>query len=85
VIFKNTKNEITESAFNNIFIEDDSGMLFTPHLSSGLLNGILRQNLILSKKASEKVIYGKDIFGAKNVFLGNSLRGLVKIDILADF
>ena len=80
VIFRNTKGEITEGAFNNIFIEDNDGLLFTPPVSSGLLNGVLREHFIKNRKAFEKIIFEKDLLDAKNIYLGNSVRGLVKVD-----
>jgi para-aminobenzoate synthetase/4-amino-4-deoxychorismate lyase len=45
VIFRNERGELTESARSNIFVKRD-GVLLTPPLSSGLLPGILRAELL---------------------------------------
>ena len=47
VIFRNERSELTEGARSNIFIRRD-GVLLTPPLSSGLLPGILRAELLES-------------------------------------
>jgi branched-subunit amino acid aminotransferase/4-amino-4-deoxychorismate lyase len=59
-----------------VFIERD-GRLYTPQLSSGLLAGILREEMIASGKATEVVISISDLKSADRIFVGNSLRGLV--------
>ncbi len=45
VIFLNRKEEISEGSVSNIFCVKGSHV-FTPPVSSGLLNGILRQYLL---------------------------------------
>lgn len=71
---RNEYCEITEGARSNIFIRRD-GVLLTPPLSSGLLPGILRAELLESGKARVSVLTESDLSG--EVYFGNSLRGLI--------
>jgi len=82
VIFFNSKGEITEGARSNVFIEKD-GKLYTPPLCCGLLPGILRENIIKSKKCLEKIITIEDLKNADSIYCGNSVRGLQRV-ILED-
>jgi para-aminobenzoate synthetase / 4-amino-4-deoxychorismate lyase len=81
-IFINQDNEICEGSRTNIFVEIKN-KIYTPPLSVGILNGILRQKLIKENKVEEKILYIKDLKSAENIFMGNSVRGLVKV-ILED-
>ena len=81
VIFLNNKNEICEGSYTSIFIKKN-GVLITPPLSSGLLPGILRADLLEKKQAIEGILTITDIIEADEVFLGNSLRGLMKAKLL---
>ncbi len=74
VIFQNERGELTEGARSNIFIKRD-GLLLTPPLSSGLLPGILRAELLDSGAAREAALTESDLSG--DVWFGNSLRGLI--------
>ena len=73
-IFVNERGELTEGAISNIFLEIE-GMLITPPVSSGLLNGTLRQDLLEQEKAREQVLYPSDLERAHAIYLGNSVRG----------
>ena len=81
VIFLNSKNEICEGSYTSIFIKKN-GFLVTPPLSSGLLPGILRADLLEKKQTIEGILTITDIIEADEVFLGNSLRGLMKAKLL---
>ena len=83
VLFMNTHNEITECSRHNIFIEKD-GQWFTPRLSSGLLGGVKRAELIaeLQDKCTVKVLTLADIQKADRIFVTNSVRGLVEVKLL---
>lgn len=77
-LFINEKGEFTEGAINNIFISC-ANLLYTPPVSCGLLPGVLRQHLLLSGRAKEKVLRYEDVFGADKVYLGNSVQGLRQV------
>ncbi|MCM8816463.1 MAG: aminodeoxychorismate synthase component I, partial [Candidatus Omnitrophica bacterium] len=81
VIFKNENEQITEGCITNVFIEKN-GILYTPPVSCGLLPGVLRQHLINTKQAIEKILNEEDLFSSDRVFLGNSVRGLVHVKLV---
>jgi para-aminobenzoate synthetase/4-amino-4-deoxychorismate lyase len=80
-VLVNERGEITEGSFTNLFVEKD-GKLLTPALSSGLLPGTLRAELLATGKAEERVLTLDDLGTADRVFLGNSVRGLVPAEPL---
>jgi para-aminobenzoate synthetase/4-amino-4-deoxychorismate lyase len=77
VLFLNENGELTEGSYTNIFVEID-GVLYTPPVACGLLNGCLRQSLFLDddRRVVEKVLTPQDLERAERIFLGNSVRGL---------
>ena len=75
VIFCNQRGELTEGARSNIFIPRD-GVLLTPPLDAGVLDGRLRAELIAQGKAHEAVLTPDDL--KDEVWFGNSLRGLIR-------
>lgn len=77
VIYLNERGELAEGSRTTIFIERD-GRLLTPPLTSGLLPGTLRAELIEAGKAHEAVLTLADLQAADAVYLGNSVRGLVR-------
>jgi para-aminobenzoate synthetase/4-amino-4-deoxychorismate lyase len=76
-LFVNERGELTEGSRSNIFLRRGE-MLLTPPLSSGLLGGILRATLIEEGRCCEAVLTPDDLARADEVFLGNSLRGLIR-------
>ncbi|MBT1072664.1 aminodeoxychorismate synthase component I [Pelotalea chapellei] len=74
VIFLNERDEITEGCFNNIVIRLE-GELLSPTLSSGLLPGVLRQELLEAGAVREAVLTMKDLLAAEKIWLINSVRG----------
>ena len=56
----------------------DGGPLLTPPLSCGLLAGVLRGEMLETGKAAEAVLTVEDLQAAKALFVGNSLRGLIR-------
>ncbi len=77
VVFINQRGELTEGSFTNLFIEKH-GALLTPPLSSGLLPGVLRAELIATGRASKSILRPAELRNADAIFLGNSVRGLVR-------
>ena len=77
VILLNEKGEICEGTITNIFVDDGSGTLLTPPLSSGCLAGILRTSLICQKKAKNQRLTPADLKD-RDFYVGNSLRGLIR-------
>src|SRR6478752_1762159 len=83
VVFLNKKGELTEGTRTNLFIELD-GRLFTPALPCGLLPGTLREELIDLPRAaaSEAILTLADLTLADRIYLGNSVRGLIRAEPL---
>jgi len=79
VVFLNERAELTEGSFTNLFIEK-SGLLLTPALTSGLLPGTLRAELIAQGRAEERVLTLADLASADAIYLGNSVRGLIRAE-----
>lgn len=76
-ILLNERGEICEGTRTNVFIER-GGRLLTPPLSSGALGGCLRAELLASGQCEEAVLTMTDLQHADRIFLGNSLRGLIR-------
>lgn len=79
-IFLNERGEISEGTFTNVFIERNR-RLFTPPLSSGPLPGCLRAELLASGRCEEAVLTMADLQHADRIYLGNSLRGLIRAEL----
>jgi para-aminobenzoate synthetase/4-amino-4-deoxychorismate lyase len=81
VLFFNNKGEVTEGAISNIFIKNGE-RFFTPPVYCGLLNGVYRRYMFDSGfPLEEKVLFEKDLFDADKVYLANSVRGMVEVNI----
>ena len=83
VVFLNTRGELTEGTRTTLFVEQD-GRLFTPALTCGLLPGTLREELIDLPRAavSEAILNLADLTRADRIYLGNSVRGLIRAEPL---
>ena len=80
VFFFNERGEVTEGAISNVFVRL-GGRLVTPPAGVGALPGVLRRHLIETGQAEERVLTLADIADAEAVFMGNSVRGLVRVHI----
>ena len=82
VIFWNERGEVTESRIANVVVPID-GELYTPPISSGLLPGTFREQLLAEGKIKERVITIEELRRVKEFFLINSVRKwiLVKQDL----
>ena len=60
----------------------DGGPLRTPALSCGLLAGVLRAEMLETGEAVEAVLTADDLRAAKALFVGNSLRGLIRAKLV---
>ena len=72
-LFLNEKEELSEGAITNIFIQKDDKW-FTPPISSGILNGTWRKNLIPALNAEEKDLTLNDLKTADDIIIGNSVK-----------
>jgi para-aminobenzoate synthetase / 4-amino-4-deoxychorismate lyase len=77
VIYLNERGELAEGSRTSIFIKRGEELV-TPPLAAGVLPGVLRQSLLDDGRAAEAVLTLEDLNRAEDVYLGNSVRGLVK-------
>ncbi len=73
VLLWNERGEITESTRANLVLRLD-GELVTPPISSGLLAGTFRAELLSQGVLREQVLRAPDLARAENVYLINSVR-----------
>jgi para-aminobenzoate synthetase/4-amino-4-deoxychorismate lyase len=76
VLFLNIRDEVTEGAISNVFVEMN-GRLFTPPVECGLLAGVQRRHLLETRpEIEERVLYLEDLRHADAIYLSNAVRGL---------
>ena len=79
VLFLNTREEVTEGAVDNVFIEK-SGRWYTPPLDCGVLPGVYRRHLLFTRPdIEEKVLTLNDLKAADGVHICNAIRGLRRV------
>ncbi len=88
VIYFNEQGHLCEGSRTNVFVERN-GKLLTPPLEDGLLPGTFRASLLAEGKACEATLTREDfervLRGDGTLFVGNSVRGLVKaVPVTAD-
>lgn len=82
LLFLNERGEVCEGTITNLFVTLSDGARVTPPLSSGLLPGILRQTLLVSGQYIEKPVTPDDLSAARTISMGNSLRGLIPVQLM---
>lgn len=83
VLLENQHGELCEGTFTNLFIRKNKGdILLTPALKCGLLAGVLREGLLKNGTAREDIITRQDLIDSNEIFVGNSLRGLIKAQLV---
>jgi para-aminobenzoate synthetase / 4-amino-4-deoxychorismate lyase len=75
-LFFNQREELAEGARSNVFLLKN-GVWFTPPVECGLLNGIMRQEILRTRPVRVQKLYREDLLDADAVYLSNALRGLV--------
>lgn len=78
VLLLNERGEVCEGTITNLFIDFGEPVLVTPPLDCGLLPGVLRGEMIEPGKAKEAVVTAGDLRAAKVLYVGNSLRGMIR-------
>lgn len=74
VILWNERGELTEAGTANIIVELD-GSCYTPPVSSGLLAGTLRAELLARGEVAERVLRLEELSQITRLWLINSVRG----------
>ena len=80
-IFFNEKNNLSEGCTTNVFIVKDN-VIYTPTVDCGILNGLLRKWVIDNFSVTAKEISKEEFLESDEVFLTNSLVGIVKVSTL---
>ncbi|MHB8778272.1 MAG: aminodeoxychorismate synthase component I [Anaerolineales bacterium] len=80
VLLFNERDELTEFTLGNLVVET-AGKFFTPPVSCGLLAGTFRAHLLEINKIKERVIRKDELQNYSSVFLVNSLRRWVKVEL----
>jgi para-aminobenzoate synthetase / 4-amino-4-deoxychorismate lyase len=83
VIFLNENDEVSEGAITSIFIKKGD-FFYTPPIYCGLLPGVFRDYFINNSKdypIKEKPLTVEDLQTADAVYVGNSVRGLVEVEL----
>lgn len=81
LVFLNERDELCEGTITNLFLEMPGGQRLTPALSSGLLPGILREEMLANEQVAEATLTLTDLKNAEKVYVGNSLRGLILAEL----
>ena len=79
-LFLNERDEVCEGTITNIFAVLENGRRVTPPLTSGLLPGVLRQSLI-QNGWEEQALTLSDLSKAREIHMGNALRGLIRVQL----
>ncbi|WP_420584673.1 aminotransferase class IV family protein [Ruegeria sp.] len=81
LLFLNERDELCEGTITNVFLDMPDGRCLTPALISGVLPGILREELLDNKQVTEATLTLTDLKNATKIFVGNSLRGLIRVEL----
>jgi para-aminobenzoate synthetase/4-amino-4-deoxychorismate lyase len=73
VVFFNERREVTEAVNANVVLSTD-GQMWTPPISSGLLAGTFREQLLSEGVIKERVIGVDELLNAGEFFLVNSVQ-----------
>jgi para-aminobenzoate synthetase/4-amino-4-deoxychorismate lyase len=82
VLLWNERGELTESTIGNIVLELD-GVRVTPARASGLLAGVLRDELLAAGTIQERVVTKDELSRATKLWVINALRGWVAVTLHA--
>lgn len=82
VLLWNEDGEITEFTIGNIVVEIN-GLKMTPPASCGLLPGVFREELLARGDIIEQKVRLQDLSLASRIWMINSLRGWIPVNIVA--
>lgn len=83
VLFVNEHGYLTEGSYTTLFVKKN-GSLLTPALRHGLLPGTFRAGLLERGLAAEADLVPQDLHDAEGVYVGNSVRGLIRARLLSE-
>jgi para-aminobenzoate synthetase / 4-amino-4-deoxychorismate lyase len=80
VLLWNQQRELTEFTYGSLVLEIDGAWL-TPKLSSGLLPGVMRAELIARGEIAERILTIEDLSRAQSIWFINSVRGWIEVEV----
>jgi para-aminobenzoate synthetase/4-amino-4-deoxychorismate lyase len=81
MLFLNEREEITEGAISNVFVEKD-GRILTPPVDCGVLAGVYRRYMLQTRpEIEERFLMLDDLRRSDAVYICNAVRGLRKAQI----
>lgn len=83
LVLVNLRGELTETTRGNVVLSL-GGKMLTPKLSAGALPGTLRAELIFRGELEEAILTEGDYRDAEEVYMINSLRGMVRCRRIGD-
>lgn len=88
VLLYNQRGELTEFTIGNLVVElndpstgSGQGQFFTPPIACGLLAGTFRAHLLAQGVIQERIIHREELAHCTKLFLINSVRGWVQVDL----
>lgn len=82
VVLLNDRGEVCEGTITSIFLDVGGTTCTTPALSCGLLNGVLRRELLKNNVVEEGIVTVDTLRNARNILVGNSLRGMIRARLI---
>lgn len=76
-LFFNEKGELAEGGRTSVFLDMGDGILRTPGLECGVLDGVYRRKLLDEGRAIEARLTRADLEAATEIYLANAVRGLI--------
>jgi branched-subunit amino acid aminotransferase/4-amino-4-deoxychorismate lyase len=82
-LFCNERGELCEGARSNLYLSF-SGILHTPPVSAGLLDGVMRRHLLDQQPVPivERILFADDLRRADAIYVSNAVRGLQRVELL---
>lgn len=77
-LLSNDRGEVCDGTITTVFFDRGTG-LRTPPLTSGLLPGVLREEMLDAGACREEVLMAADL-GRVRLWVGNALRGMIAAD-----
>jgi para-aminobenzoate synthetase / 4-amino-4-deoxychorismate lyase len=81
VLLWNEQRELTEFTYGSLVLEIDGAWL-TPKLSSGLLAGTMRAELVARGEIAECILTIEDLARAQSIWFINSVRGWIEVELV---
>lgn len=78
IVFFSEDEKLLECSTSNIFLIKEK-VIYTPKVNECFLRGIILKNLIKYIDVEEKDLYLKDLRESEEVFLTNSVRGIISV------